>query len=161
MRNSADAAFRRSVRGPLGFTLVEVAASVAILGGVIVGILIARNNALVSHGEADQILACTRLCAAQVAALRAGCAGVGEGKFVTPSGTYEWRITSSALPAGPAATALTAYVVAVWPATPARENATGDSASAQPAEQPDRECGAFVTLWLPAQSAPAAGMGTP
>jgi type II secretory pathway pseudopilin PulG len=155
MRNRAHAAFRRSVRGPLGFTLVEVAASVAILGGVIVGILVTRNNALAAHAEAGQILACTRMCAAQVAALRAGYAGEGEGVFVTPSGTYEWRITASALPEEATSPALTAYDVTVRPATPARGDATGDSASPQPVEQPDEQCSASAMLWLPAKPAPA------
>ena len=161
MRSRANAALKRAFCGPRGFTLVEVAASVAILGGVIVGILVARNNALVAHAEAGQILACTRLCAAQVAALRAGYAGEGEGVFVTPSGTYEWRITASALPEDTTSTALTAYDVTVWPATPARDNATADSASPQAVEQPDEQCVASAILWLPAKPAPAKGTGTP
>jgi hypothetical protein len=134
---------------------VEVAASVAILGGVILGILVARNRALTAHAEADQILACTRLCAAQVAALRAGFAGDGEGELVTPSGKYEWRITSFALPEDATATALTAYVVTVRPAPLPCGSATGDPASSQAEEQPDEPGRASAILWLPAKPAPA------
>ncbi len=163
MRTSANAAAGRAFGGPRGFTLVEVAASVAILGGVIVGILVARNNALTAHAEANQILACTRLCAAQVAALRGGFAREGEGVFVTPSGTYEWRITCSAPPAATTATALTAYEVVVWPAAPAAppaDEAAGDAPP--PAVEPlDEPCAASATLWLPAKHAPAQGMETP
>jgi type II secretory pathway pseudopilin PulG len=144
-----------------GFTLVEVAASVAILGGVILGILIARNNAMAAHGEADQILVCTRLCAAQVAALRAGCAGEGEGRFVTPSGTYQWRITLSAPPEDSTAAALTAYEVAVWPAAPASDDTAKDSASPPTIEQPDEERGAAAILWLPSKPAAAGATRTP
>jgi hypothetical protein len=125
---------------------------VAILGGVIVALLVARNNALAAHIEADQILACTRLCAAQVAALRAGAASEGQGRLMTPSGIYIWRITRSVIPPEAAATDLAGYDVAVWPAPPAATDAAADSASPQPVEQPDTECGAFVTLWLPARS---------
>ena len=155
MRISPDAALGRALGGPRGFTLVEVAASVAILGGVILGILVSRNNALLAHAEADQILACTRLCAAQVAALRAGFAGEGAGEFSTPSGKYEWRITASAPQEEAASTALTAYEVTVRPAPVPLDNATGDSATAQAVEQPDEQCIASAILWLPAKPAPA------
>jgi type II secretory pathway pseudopilin PulG len=155
MRSKANAALRRVLRRPRGFTLVEVAASVAILGGVILGILVARNRALTAHAEADQILACTRLCAAQVAALRAGFASEGEGKFVTPSGKYEWRITAFALPKDAASTDLTAYLVTVRPAPLPRDSATGDPASSQDDEQPDEPGLASAILWLPAKPAPA------
>lgn len=150
MRSRDRVALRRG-----GFTLLEVAASVAILGGVILGILVARNRALEAHTQADQILACTRLCAAEVAGLRAGFAGEGEGVFVTPSGRYEWRITASALPEGAPATALTAYEVTVRPAPVALEDATDDSAPPQVVEQPDEQCVASAILWLPARPAPA------
>ncbi len=159
MRSRAD-----STSGRRGFTLVEVAASVAILGGVIVGILVARNHALEAHVQAAQILACTRLCAAQVAGLRAGFAGEGGGVIVTPSGTYEWRITASALPEDASAAPLTAYEVTVRPASVPVGSATGDSAdsaSPQVAEQPDEECFASATLWLPGKSAPARGTRAP
>ncbi len=161
MRSRANAAPGRALRRPGAFTLVEVAASVAILGGVIVGILVARNNALEAHTQADQILACTRLCAAQVAGLRAGFAGEGGGVFVTPSGTYEWRITASAISEDATAAALTAYEVTVRPAAVSFDNATGDSVSAQAVEQPDEQCVASAILWLPAKSAPARGTRTP
>jgi type II secretory pathway pseudopilin PulG len=171
MRTRAGAALRRFLFGPRGFTLVEVAASVAILGCMILGILVARNNALGAHARADQILTCTRLCAGQVAALRAGCVGAGQGWLVTPSGTYEWRITASAPPEDSTATALTPYNVAVWPAPaaaaskPAGDDAIGDIESPPPAEppadQPDEQCGASAILWLPAKPGPAGGTGTP
>jgi prepilin-type N-terminal cleavage/methylation domain-containing protein len=166
MRNKAAAALRGRPWARRGFTLVEVAASVAILGGVILGILIARNNALAAHVEADQILRCTRLCAAQVAALRAGFAREGQGRIVTPSGTYQWRITASPL-VDSTATELTAYNVVVWPVPPAapgksdRDEATGDSASPPPAGEPDEECSASAVLWLLPGSAPAGVMQTP
>jgi hypothetical protein len=146
MRSRAGAA--------LGFTLVEAAASVALLGGVIVAILVARNNALEAHTEADQILACTRLCAAEVAGLRAGFAGEGTGVLVTPSGKYEWRITASAVPEDAAATVLTAYEVTVRPAPLALEDAGEDSTPAQAVEPPDEQCVASAILWLPAKPAP-------
>jgi hypothetical protein len=164
MRTRTDAARRRALGTRSGFTLVEVAASVAILGGVIVGILVARNNALTAHAEANQILACTRLCAGQVAALRGGFAHEGEGVLVTPSGTFEWRITASALPAETAATALTAYEVVVWPVTPAApagDAASGDSTPPPTVAPADAECAASAMLWLPAKPAPAQGPGTP
>jgi hypothetical protein len=155
MRSRADAALSRRLDGPRGFTLLEVAASVAILGGVILGILVARNHALEAHTQADQILACTRLCAAQVAGLRAGFAGEGEGVFVTPSGAYQWRITASAPPEDVPATGLTAYEVTVRPASVVLDNATDDSAPPQVVEQPDEQCVASAILWLPARTAPA------
>jgi type II secretory pathway pseudopilin PulG len=167
MRTSAEAALRRFLCGPRGFTLVEVAASVAILGGMILGILVARNNALEAHARADQILSCTRLCAGQVAALRAGCVGAGQGWLVAPSGTYEWRITVSAPPEDSTATALAPYNVAVWPAPVAAtsklagDDAMGDLESPPPADQPDEQYAASVILWLPAKPGAAGGRGTP
>jgi len=154
MRVRADTTLRRPLRGPRGFTLVEVAASVAILGGVIMGILVARNRALEAHAEAGQILACTRLCAAQVAALRAGFAREGAGEIVTPYGAYEWRITASAVQEDSASAALTAYEVTVRPAAVVLDNATGDSTTSKVIEQPDEECFASAILWLPAKPAP-------
>lgn len=157
MRNKANAALRRVRCGPRAFTLVEVAASVAILGSVILGILLARNRALEAHAEADQILACARLCATQVAALRAGCADLGKGEWETPSGRYEWRIRPAALPEDAASMALRAFEVSVRPAHAARVGATGESESAQSdeQEQPDDPRGASVILWLSAKPVPA------
>jgi hypothetical protein len=140
---------------------VEVAASVAILGGVILGILVARNNALEAHTQADQILACTRLCAAEVAGLRAGFAGEGAGVIATPAGTYEWRITASAVSEDAAVTDLTAYEVTVRPAAVPLDNATEDSMPSQAVEQPDEQCVASATLWLPAKRTTAREMRTP
>lgn len=73
------------------FTLVEVVASLAILGVVIVGLMAARDRAAAAHAAASQMMTCTRLCASQAAALRAGEAFEGRGRFDAPEG-YEWRI---------------------------------------------------------------------
>jgi hypothetical protein len=136
---------------------VEVAASVAILGGVILGILVARNRALAAHAEADQMLSCTRLCAEQVAALRAGLAGAGGGEVATPSGRFEWRITISTMAEDPTTAALTAYHVTVRPARVFSDHAAADSAPAQADadDEIDDPRGASVTLWLPPKPVPA------
>ena len=110
-----------------GLTLVEVAVSVAILGGVIVGLLLARARAQESYNTANEVMISTRLCASQVARLRARLADEGEGVFSQPSG-YTWRIARSALP--DAECGLDAYEIHVTPAS-------GEEAG-----------GASVTLWL-------------
>ena len=80
-----------------GFTLVEVMASVAILAGVIVGLLVARASALQTCQLAQELMTCTRLCATQAAALRADLLGEGAGEFDSPKG-YAWKTVREALP---------------------------------------------------------------
>lgn len=90
---------RRDPSGSFAFTLVEVVASVAIMGGVIVGLLMARSRAVKAHQAARELMTCTRLCASRVASLRAGLAGAGAGSFARPEG-YRWTITPAELPKG-------------------------------------------------------------
>lgn len=73
------------------FTLVEVIASLAILGVVIVGLLTARNRATAAHASAGTMLTCTRLCASKAAELRLGLAFEGRDRFDGQEG-YEWQI---------------------------------------------------------------------
>ena len=77
------------------FTLVEVVASVAILGLVVSGLLLARVRAQRAFSVAREVTICTELCASRVSALRAGLAGKGEGEFVDLRG-YTWRIVEQA-----------------------------------------------------------------
>ena len=116
-------------QGAAGFTLIEVAVSVAILGGVIAALLLARSRAMQAHVIANEMMTCTRLCATQAAALRAGVIGEGEGDFETPKG-YHWGIKRLALdetmPQG-----LGAYEIHITP----------------PAH--DDEAGVTTALWLP------------
>lgn len=92
---------RRTRRTPAsprdGLTLVEVAVSVAILGGVIAGILVARARAFAAQHTAESMMTCVRLCAGKTAEFRAGLAAVGEGDFDCPKG-YRWTIRAAALP---------------------------------------------------------------
>jgi prepilin-type N-terminal cleavage/methylation domain-containing protein len=82
---------RHAWRTRRGFTLVEVVASLAILGAVVVGLLTLRDRATAAHAAAAQMLTCTRLCSTKAAELRAGRAFEGRGTFDAPEG-YEWRI---------------------------------------------------------------------
>ena len=111
-----------------GLTLIEVALSVAILGGVIAALLVARSRAMQAHMIANEMMTCTRLCATQVGALRAGVIKEGEGNFKTPTG-YRWSIKrltlDETMPKG-----LIAFEVHIIP----------------PAH--DDEAGVTVVLWL-------------
>ena len=119
-----------------GLTLVEVAVAVAILGGVIVGLLLARARAQESYNIANEVMTSTRLCASQVARLRARLVDEGEGVFSQPSG-YTWRIARSAAPdVEGAAGGLDVYEIHVIPAS-------GEEAG-----------GASVTLWLLSPATP-------
>lgn len=82
---------RTDSRGTFGFTLVEVLTAVAILGGVIALLLVARNNALHTYAEAAQAQRCAQLCASQAAAFRAGEVFAGNGEFESAPG-YKWVI---------------------------------------------------------------------
>lgn len=113
---------------PHGFTLFEVVASVAILGGVVVGLLAIQQRAQGACRLAQEIMTCTRLCAAQVALLRAGRLDRGEGEFTEPDG-YTWQITSGVLPAD-VPDGLSAFRVRVSPGS-------GEKAG-----------GVSVTIWL-------------
>ena len=108
------------------FSLIEVAASVAIMGGVIVGLLLARSRSLESHRSAREIMTCTRICASRVAALRAGLAGTGEGPCSYPEG-YRWTITPAELPED-ATSGLRGYEVHVT--APSAGRGVGESVSA-------------------------------
>ena len=111
-----------------GLTLIEVGVSVAILGGVVVGLLAVRARALGSSVTANEMMTCSRLCASQVTQLRAGLLGEGEGTFARPAG-YTWEITRSTLPED-APVGLDPYEIRVTPAS-------GDEAAA-----------VAVTVWL-------------
>ena len=78
------------------FTLVEVAASVAIVGIVVTGLLLARVRAQRAFGVARTVTICSELCASRISALRAGLAGEGAGEFVNPEG-YTWQIVERAM----------------------------------------------------------------
>ena len=84
-------AFRSEGMPRRAFTLVEVAAAVAIVGIVVTGLLLARVRAQRAFAVAKEVTICTELCASRVSALRAGLAGEGEGEFDNPEG-YTWRI---------------------------------------------------------------------
>lgn len=125
--------------GRRGFTLVEVVVSVAILGGVIVGLLLARNRALAAHAAANEVMTCTSLCAAKVSALRAGLDGEGHGEIVQDGRRYEWRIAAARVPEKSAAE-LEGYEVRVRPSP-------GSMAESEPAATDDARA-VTVTLWL-------------
>ena len=125
----------RRRRVPLcGFTLVEVAVSIAILGSVIVGLLVARGRSQHAFRVAKEVMICTRLCASRVAALRARLIGEGAGESLNPEG-YSWRITRTVLPDG-APDGLQAYEVSVM--APASHADAGS---------------VLVTVWLPRETA--------
>ncbi len=88
---------RPSNRKRAAFTLVEVAAAVAILAIVCTGLLLARTRAVQATGRAGRILTAVRLCASRVAALRAGLAEPGSGRFQDPQG-YQWTIAEEPPP---------------------------------------------------------------
>ena len=120
---------RMSRREGLGFTLVEVAASAAILGGIVVGLLLIQSRALRMYALAKEFMTSTRLCASQVTALRAGLASEGEGEFFHPAG-YTWRIMRLG-PSSDGTGRVERFEVEVTP----------------PSER--EEGGASVTIWLP------------
>ena len=98
------------------FTLIEVAAALAILGGVIASLLAARTRAMRTHYAARDTMACTRICADLAAHLRAGLAGTGTGVSSRPPG-YRWAITIAEVPED-APPGLLGYQVCVTPASP-------------------------------------------
>lgn len=81
----------RTDRRQRAFTLIEVAVSVAILGGVLAGALTIRWRARHAAYAARETQTCADLCASRVAALRGGATGVGRGAFTSPEG-YRWTI---------------------------------------------------------------------
>ena len=96
-----------------GFTLVEVAAAVAILGLVCAGLLVARARAVQATGRAGRILTAVRLCQGRVADLKAGIAQPGSGPFPDDEG-YTWSIVEEDPPHG-APPGLSAFTVTVSP----------------------------------------------
>jgi len=130
---------RRADRNSRGFTLLEVVASVAILGGVIVGLLAVRQRAQHACRLAHEMMTCTRLCASRVALLRTGEPAEGAGDFACPKG-YTWHVTREALPPN-APDGLAAFRVRV-------SAASGDDASS-----------VSVAVWL--QSPVATGEAQP
>lgn len=94
-----------------GFTLLEVVVALALLGGVMAGLLAARVRAQHAHAVADQMMTCTRLCADRVAAFRAGVVDAGEGEFPSPAG-YHWRIAGVS---GETPKDVAAYEIVVYP----------------------------------------------
>ena len=99
------------VRGRGSFTLIEVAVSIAILGGVIAGMLVARGRALANARLAQETMTCSRLCASRVAAFRAGLVAQGEREVSNAQG-YSLRITRGTLP-DDAPAGLEAYEISV------------------------------------------------
>ena len=100
------------------FTLIEVAASVAILGGVLAGALALRARARQAAYAAQETQTCAALCADRVAALRGGVTGVGRGSFRTPRG-YRWSIRALR---SAEATSSRRYEVSVRPPSGEAEN---------------------------------------
>jgi len=101
------------LRRSAGFTLLEVIVSIAILGGVITALLVARSNAQETHLIASQMLTATRLASSRAALLRAGTMGPGEGAFIEPVG-YRWRVTAIP-PVEGGRKDVRMYVLTVWP----------------------------------------------
>jgi len=132
MRKSRKTNTRRLRCSP-GFTLIEVAASIAILGGVIAGLLVARTRAQETCRAAKEVMICTRSCAARVAALRARLVAEGEGEVLDAEG-YSWRITRTVLPED-APDGLEAFDVLV----------TAPPHAVNPGS-------ALITIWLPSRS---------
>jgi len=104
---------RSSAERGAGFTLLEVIVSIAILGGVITALLVARSSAQETHLIAAQMLTATRLAASRAALLRAGALGPGEGELTEPSG-YRWRVTAIP-PAEGGRKDVRMYDLRVWP----------------------------------------------
>jgi len=100
-------------RGRSGLTLLEVVLSIAILGGVVVGVLKIRQRAQESAQLARGNLICTRLCADQAALLRAGELGEGEGSCDHPQ-PHVWTVAREPL-ADDMPKGLSAYRVSVRP----------------------------------------------
>lgn len=117
-----------------GFTLVEVAVSVAILGSVITSLLVARGRAIQACNMAAETITAARLCASQAAALRGRVIGEGAGEFTRPPG-YSWYVMRSTLPED-APEKLEAFTIRVVPPS-------GNPGSI-----------AAITLWLPATEDP-------
>ena len=92
MKNSAD-------RRRAAFTLLEVIVSIAILGGVITALLVARSSAQETHLIAAEMMTATRLANSIAAQVRAGVQPVGEGAYKEPFG-YRWRVTALPTPDG-------------------------------------------------------------
>ena len=78
------------VRGH-GFTLVEVAVSIAILGSVIAALLVARARAVRAFRSAQERTHCARLAASIAAGARSDSMSIVRGRFSQPAG-YEWEI---------------------------------------------------------------------
>jgi len=81
------------------FTLLEVLAAVAILGGVVVGVLLACQRARGVGVSANTTMTCARLCASLAARARRPGADLDEARFETPAG-YTWFVTPESLPEG-------------------------------------------------------------
>lgn len=94
------------------FTLLEVVVSIAILGGVITALLVARSQAQEKHAIAAQTLTAARLASSQAALLRAGAVGPGEGTFAGSAG-YRWRATAVS-PTEGVSKDLRKYELRVW-----------------------------------------------
>ena len=116
---------RRFRLGSRAFTLLEAVAALAILGGVIVGLLLSRQRALDAARSARELLTCTRLCASRLALLRAGQLAEGEGDFASPEG-FSWRVETATLP-DDAPEGLAAFRVSVSP--PSADAASGAAAT--------------------------------
>ena len=118
------------------FSLLEVIVSIAILGGVITALLVARSRAQETHIIAAQMLTATRLAASRAALVRGGTLGPGEGEFKEPSG-FRWRVTAIP-PVEGGAKDLRMMEVSVWP------------------ESHEAEAGVTLHVWVLDQTAEAA-----
>ncbi|MCD6415313.1 MAG: prepilin-type N-terminal cleavage/methylation domain-containing protein [Planctomycetes bacterium] len=123
-----------------GFTLLEVAASVAILGIVLATLLVAHGRSIQSYRVAAETMTAAHVCASQAAELRAHIIGEGTGECFARNARYRWRIALAQLPED-APEGLEAFTIRVSPPS-------GDA-----------ESSVAVTLWL--RTAMLSGVGQP
>jgi len=93
--------------------MVEVVAALAIAGGVIVGVLFARDRAVTACASARATMASARIGASLAARLRVGEIGEGAG-VVEEQGEFGWWIVRDALASGAPET-VRAYTIEVLP----------------------------------------------
>ena len=119
-----------SLRTLRGLTLLEVALSAAILGGVVAGMLVARARARDAFHASQEMMISTALCASKVQEIRAGLVDVGDGECSGRPG-YRWSARGSS---GDTPSGLEGYEVEITPpAHPEKSRVT-------------------VTLWLPTKA---------
>ncbi len=114
---------RRPAERRAAFTLVEVMVSVAIIGSVLAGLLVARGRSVEAHRVAVETMTAARLCSSQAALLRADLLGEGSGTFDNPAG-YTWQVRRTDPPEA-APQGLLSFEVSVAPPS----GGTGSSAA--------------------------------